>query len=116
MKVSLKKAFSIIDGRLSTPIEDVYKMLNYIYSTSIFTNQIPEAIRIIHEVKPDWYINGVNIINSIKVENNTDDFSTLIKIIDEKYSDFQIELSVINREIELLSGLHPEKTIIVKTT
>ena len=31
MKVSLKKAFSLLDGRLSTEIGDVYEMLNYIF-------------------------------------------------------------------------------------
>ena len=31
MKVTLKKAFSILDGRLATEIGDVYEMLNYIF-------------------------------------------------------------------------------------
>ena len=44
MKVSLKKAFSILDGRLSTEIGDVYEMLNYIFDQDFMTHQLPTAL------------------------------------------------------------------------
>jgi len=40
MKVSLKKAFSILDGRLSTEMGDVYLMLNYIFDEKFPTLEI----------------------------------------------------------------------------
>ena len=44
MKVSLKTAFSILDGRLSTDIGDVYKMLNYIYDENFMTLECDENL------------------------------------------------------------------------
>ena len=41
MRVSLKKAFTILDGRLSTKMDDVYEMLNFIFSENLYTHQIP---------------------------------------------------------------------------
>lgn len=105
MKVSLKKAFSILDGRLSTKIDDVYEMLNYIFDANLFTHQLPTAMRTLQEKNPEWFQNGVNIINDIKHSNNTNDFAKLIELIDKEFSTYQIELGKIDSNIEFMAGL-----------
>ena len=52
MRVSLKKAFTILDGRLSTKMDDVYEMLNFIFSENLYTHQIPTAMRKLKELNP----------------------------------------------------------------
>lgn len=105
MKVSLKKAFSILDGRLSTKIDDVYEMLNYIFDDKFFTHQLPTAMRTLQEKNPEWFQNGVNIINDIKRTNNTNDFDQLIELIDKNFSTYQIELGKIDSKIGFMAGL-----------
>ena len=105
MKVSLKKAFSILDGRLSTEIGDVYEMLNYIFDANFFTHQLPTAMRTLQDKNPEWFQNGVNIINDIKRTNNTDDFAQLMELIDKGFPTYQIELGKIDSKIEFMAGL-----------
>ena len=105
MKVSLKKAFSILDGRLSTEIGDVYEMLNYIFDANFFTHQLPSAMRTLQEKNPEWFQNGVNIINDIKRTNNTNDFTQLMELTDNGFPTYQIELGKIDSKFELLAGL-----------
>lgn len=92
MKVSLKKAFSLLDGRLSTEIGDVYEMLNYIFDENFMTHQLPTAIRKLQEENPKWFSNGVDFLNQIKKEENTDDFKHLMNCIDYAYAEDVIEL------------------------
>ena len=105
MKVSLKKAFSILDGRLSTEIGDVYEMLNYIFDTNFFTHQLPTAMRTLQKKNPEWFQNGVNIINDIKRTNNTNDFAQLMELIDKGFPTYQIELGKIDANIDFKAGL-----------
>lgn len=105
MEVSLKKAFTIIDGRLSTEMRDVYEMLNYIFDTSLFTHQLPAAMRKIRSLNPDFYRDGRAMIEKIKKEHNTNDFEMLMKVIDEDYSETKIILGRINEQVPFLRGL-----------
>lgn len=105
MKVSLKKAFAILDGRLSTSIGDVYEMLNYIFDANFFTHQLPTAMRTLREKNPKWFQDGVDIINGIKQTNSTDDFILLMEIIDKDFSDTKIELGKVDSKIEFMAGL-----------
>lgn len=105
MKVTLKQFFSLGDGRLSTEMGDVYKMLNYIFSMNIYTHQIPTAMRKLKEANPEWFKEGVSLINLIKSTEDTDDFEQLMKAIDTDYPDFKVELGKVDFEIEFLAGL-----------
>lgn len=105
MKVSFKKAFSILDGRLSTKIDDVYEMLNYIYSDSLMTHQLPTAMRRIKELNPEWFSNAVDILNDVKRTNNTDDFAVLMDLIDDGFPSFEIELGKIDEKIGFFERL-----------
>jgi len=92
MKVTLKEFFNLGDGRLSTKIDDVYKMLNYIFDVELMTHQLPKAIKQLEDKNPDWFSNAVSIINDIKKSNNTNDFKELMKIIDNSFPTLKIEL------------------------
>lgn len=99
MKVSLIKAFSILDGRLSTEIGDVYEMLNFIFSENIYTHQIPTAMRKLKELNPDWFSDGVDAIESIKQNYNTNDFQELMEIINKEFYAYEIELRKVEASI-----------------
>ena len=105
MKVSLKKAFSLLDGRLSTEIGDVYEMLNYIFDENFMTHQLPTAMRKLQEVNPKWFADGVSVIDEIKAIENTDDFAHLMRVIDFGYSSFEIELGKLKSDTPFLAGL-----------
>lgn len=105
MKVTLKEFFSIGDGRLSTEIGDVYKMLNYIFDMNIYTHQIPTAMRKLKEVNPEWFSDAVSVIDEIKAIEGTDDFEVLMKVIEMEYSNFEIELGKLKAEIPFSAGL-----------
>lgn len=93
MKVTLKQAFNILDGRLSTEIDDVYKMLNFIFDANLMTHQLPDAMRKLEEINPVWFSDGVSFLGSIKKEYNTDNFQQLMNIIENKYKSVEIEIN-----------------------
>jgi len=73
--------FSLIDGRLSTEIDDVYKMLNFIFDTSLMTHQLPTAMKYLKKINPDWFNNSTKLLDNLKSFLETDDFGLLIKSI-----------------------------------
>jgi hypothetical protein len=105
MNVSLKKAFSSLDGRLSTEIGDVYEMLNYIFDENFMTHQLPTAMRKLTEENPKWFSNAVSIVDDIKRTNKTDDFIELMNLIDNGFPTFEIELGKLKSDIPFLAGL-----------
>lgn len=105
MKVSLKKAFSILDGRLSTNMDDIYEMLNYIFDENFMTHQLPTAMSKLRELNPKWFSDAVSVIDEIKASENTNDFKELMKIIDFGYSTFEIELGKMKSDIPFLAGI-----------
>lgn len=105
MKVSLKKAFSLLDGRLSTEIGDVYEMLNYIFDENFMAHQLPTAMRELRNQNPEWYSKGVELIEEIKKKNNTNEFEALMFIIDKTHHFTEIEFGKLKADIQFLSGL-----------
>ena len=81
MKYTLKQVFSIVDGRLSTDIEDVYSMLNEATGESLMTHHLPIAMKYIEKVEPDWYVNTRDKLNQIK-ETVGNDFEDLMNYFD----------------------------------
>lgn len=96
MEVTLKKAFSILDGRLSTKIEDVYSMLNYIFNDDLMTHQIPSAMTLLSDLNPEWFSESKQLLNDLKHTNNTNDFSELMVLIDKGFPNYKIKLTKIN--------------------
>ncbi|TDX83971.1 hypothetical protein [Epilithonimonas xixisoli] len=109
MKVTLKKAFSIIDGRLSTEIGDVYEMLNYIFDDNFMTHQLPTAMNRLKELNPNWFSGMVDVLNDVKKTNNTNDFGELIKIIDKSFPAYEFQLGKISSEFSFFDGIIKQK-------
>lgn len=107
MKVSLKKAFSILDGRLSTEIGDVYEMLNYIFDENFMTHQLPTAFKELQEANPNWFSEGKEIIEEIKKNLGTNDFQKLMQAIENDYSKIEIELGKLDVQVPFFAGLPP---------
>ena len=90
MKVSLKTAFSILDGRLSTDIGEVYKMLNFIFDENFMTHQLPSAMRALKEENPTWFSDSLFLLDGIKEKHKTNSFPVLMALIDNEYSNVEI--------------------------
>jgi len=105
MKVSLKTAFSILDGRLSTEIGEVYKMLNFIFDENFMTHQLPSAMMALKEENPKWFNDGLYILDGIKGKHQTTNFHVLMALIEHEYSSVEIELGKCSRKIDFLAGL-----------
>ena len=84
-KFTLLQLFSIIDGRLSTEIGDVYEMLNHITGENLYTHHLPVAMKYIEEVSPLWFFELKEHLNEIK-KIHGDDFNVLIKEIKQNYN------------------------------
>jgi len=96
MKATLKTAFSILDGRVSTDMDDVRNMLNYIHDSNLYTHQLPAAMDMLRQANPKWFADGIQLLNNIKEKYKTNDFNDLMSIIDKEYSTCKIRLSKIN--------------------
>lgn len=77
--------FNIVDGRLSTKIDDIYRILNHVCQESLMTHHLPTAMRYIKEVNPLWYKDLKLQVETIN-EQCDNDFEACIKLIKEKYN------------------------------
>lgn len=84
-KFTMLQLFSILDGRLSTNIGDVYEMLNHITSTSLMTHHLPVAMDFLQKVNPPWFQDLVKECDAIKALCG-DHFETIVKVIKESYN------------------------------
>lgn len=100
MRVSLKKIFSIVDGRLTTEMSDVYAMLDYIFDCKLATHQIPTTIRKLQELNPAWLKGAVVIIEQIKEKEGAENFKQIIHSLDSGYANVMIELEKIDATID----------------
>lgn len=84
-KFTLLQLFSIIDGRLSTNIKDVYDILNHITGENLMTHHLPTAMDFIKKVNPVWFTALSIEITTIKsmYEN---DFHKCIKAIEKDFN------------------------------
>jgi len=54
IKFSLLQLFSLVDGRMSTTIEDIVSMLNHICNAELMTHELPAALQALKTVNPSW--------------------------------------------------------------
>ena len=86
----LKHLFSIVDGRLSTNISGIQSIFGVYYGRIVFTHEIPELIDEVESAKPDWYIQAKGLVDYIKWRSYTDNFVTLMDILDKYFSNVYI--------------------------
>ncbi len=91
-KYSLKQLFSLVDGRLSTKMEDVYDMLNHICNESLYTHHLPVAMRFIKELptQPDWWPKVEAEIATASQAVGSNEFQPLMDYIDQHNTTYEI--------------------------
>lgn len=82
-KFTLLQLFNVVDGRLSTNIDDVYDILNHVFNTSVWTHQIPAYMNKLKAARPLWFVVIESELDSLK-RVYKDDFKTLMKVIKEE--------------------------------
>lgn len=88
---TLKQLFSLVDGRLSTDIGDVYEMLNHICNENLYTHHLPVAMKFIKQLSPipDWYTAAESEIAAAK-NIVGDDFKNLMDYINQHNTSYEI--------------------------
>lgn len=97
---TFEQLFSLLDGRLSTGMDDVYAMLNHICDYELMTHQLPVALDYLREKSPKWFQEQKHGLKTIArthfrapIGSTTNftlkdiPFEELIAIIQEKYNE-----------------------------
>ncbi|HEY4755759.1 MAG TPA: hypothetical protein VIH28_06880 [Ignavibacteriaceae bacterium] len=84
---NLLQLFSIVDGRLSTKIDDVYLMLNHICDDNLMTHHLPVAMNYLKEKKPKWFLEVEQRLTAIKATCQSNTFEVLIDYIKNNVND-----------------------------
>ena len=84
---TVKQMFSVVDGRLSTSMDDVYDILNESMNTSLFTHMLPSAMQMLKQKNPAWYAKACDDIKAIKEKAGTNDFERLMDYMDRHHKD-----------------------------
>lgn len=79
---TLLQLFSLVDGRLSTSMDDVYTMLNHICDDNLMTHHLPVAMDYIKEKNPAWFSVVKNTYNTLGCNKETD-FKECVSLITE---------------------------------
>lgn len=82
-KFTLLQLFNVVDGRLSTNIDDVYDILNHVFNTSVWTHEIPAYMDRLKATRPLWFAVIEGELDSLK-RVYKDDFNTLMRVIKEE--------------------------------
>lgn len=77
--------FSVLDGRLSTSMDDVYQILNHIVDDNLMTHHLPVAMDYIKKINPKWFQELTSELDGIK-KLCGNDFQTCIALIKESYN------------------------------
>lgn len=110
-KFDLIQLFSIVDGRLSNDIGDVYEMMNHICDDNLMTHHLPVAMKYIENKTPKWLKDFKHIYNVmgctedipfeeclslLKLHNDVFDIPQLKDEVDTSdFSDFMINNSLL---------------------
>lgn len=93
MELSIKTLFSLTDGRMSTNMDDIYGMLDFIFETEHTTIGLPSAYDRLKQGNQAWFIDAVKQLNEIKAKHNTNDFEELMTIFDTQYRNTYVKLA-----------------------
>jgi len=89
-KFSLLQLFSIVDGRLSTDIGDVYDMLNHICDDNLMTHHLPTAISYLQKKNPKWFQELSNRLDIVKKMDREGDFELILSHLKKSNEIFDI--------------------------
>lgn len=80
---TMLQLFSIIDGRLTTKIEDVYEILNHVLGEDLMTHHLLVAMNFIRLKSPEWY-KDLNILFEKIKSDCGNDFQTCVDEINKE--------------------------------
>lgn len=86
-KFTTLQLFSLVDGRLSTSMDDVYDMLNHITGEELMTHHLPVAMKYLKEKNPKWFQQATDRLFALKARLNSNTFETLIGAIKDKHNE-----------------------------
>lgn len=90
-KFTLLQLFNVVDGRLSTNIDDVYDILNHVFSTSVWTHEIPAYLEKLRAARPLWFAVIEGELDCLK-RIHGDDFKTLMRVIDQEEMNVEFDI------------------------
>lgn len=76
---TLWQLFSVVDGRLSTRIEDVYQILDHVCDDSLMTHHLPVAMRYLAEKNPEWFQDAKSRIDPILLSIGSNQWEVIAK-------------------------------------
>lgn len=79
--------FSIVDGRLSTNIDDVYDMLNHIMNDNLMTHHLPTALKYLKLKSPAWFQKEIERLEMIRAKLVTNEFHSLVGAITTTFNE-----------------------------
>lgn len=88
-KFSLLQLFSLVDGRLSTEIGDVYIMLNHICDVNLYTHHLPIALNYLKEKNPIWFNIVQNTYDTLGCTRDVD-FNKCVDILNNNNENINI--------------------------
>ena len=92
MEVSLKTAFPLLDRRIYSNLDDVIKMMSFIFNKKIDVADLPKHFTLLSVENPSWYSRGKAIIDNIMLEENSESGDVVVRVIDELYADQVIKI------------------------
>jgi hypothetical protein len=92
--------FSVVDGRLSTGIEDVYEILNHVCDDELFTHHLPVAHNYLRIKSPQWFQEALVKLSHIREAIGTNDFLELRKHIEFDEGKAIIEVPQLKDEMD----------------
>lgn len=84
-KFTFLQMIAVVDGRVTTNVDDVQSILSHLLGRSVLTHEIPGALRYLREQKPLWYVimdDTIRILNAI----HNYDFNKIIVDVKENYN------------------------------
>jgi len=88
---TLVQLFSIVDGRLSTSMDDVYDILNHITGDNLMTHHLPVAMKFVSEIlKPSWFYDARKDIDAAIAQIGTSEFKPLIDHLERNNKDYLV--------------------------
>lgn len=86
---TLLQLFSLVDGRLSTSIDDIYDMLSHVCNESLMTHHLPVAMDYVKEKQPKWFTEISGDLHRLGIENSTN-FQDCLNIIKKNNKSYDI--------------------------
>jgi hypothetical protein len=112
-KFTLLQLFSLVDGRLSTKMDDVYDMLNHICDEELFTHQLPTAMDYLKSKNPEWFQELKEYLSDVKEALGTDDFKTMMNFVEDNNEEFDIPQLKDEVDISNLGSFITENSLLI---